>query len=143
MRFARRQPLKKTKIEIIPMIDTMFFLLVFFILASLSIIDLRGLNLELPPAGPAQKTAPAKDVQLVVRIDAAGSMSVNNGQTLPQGKGVGGAMLAEAKKLQKRETPDFGKVTLVLAPEGEARQEYLIKCIDEARTISIEKIAIQ
>jgi biopolymer transport protein ExbD len=143
VRFSRRQSLKKTKIEIIPMIDTMFFLLVFFILASLSIIDLRGLNLELPPAGPAQKTAPAKDIQLVVRIDAAGSMSVNNGPTLPLGKEIGAAMLAEAKKLQKRDTPDFAKVTLVLAPEGEARQEYLIKCIDEARTISIEKIAIQ
>ena len=72
MRFSTRRELKRTKIEIIPMIDTMFFLLVFFILASLSIIDLRGLNLELPPAGPAAPTVPVKDVQLVVRIDAQG-----------------------------------------------------------------------
>ena len=50
MRFTERRELKKTKIEIIPMIDTMFFLLVFFILASLEIIDLRGLNLNLPSA---------------------------------------------------------------------------------------------
>jgi biopolymer transport protein ExbD len=142
MRFSRRRELKQTKIEIIPMIDTMFFLLVFFILASLSIIDLRGLNLELPPAGPAQPQTPAKDVQLVVRIDATGSMSVNNGPTLPQGDGVGKAMMAEVGKLQQGNV-DFSKVTLVLAPEGEAQQQYLIKCIDEARTISIEKIAIQ
>ena len=143
MRFSRRRELKKTKIEIIPMIDTMFFLLVFFILASLNIIDLRGLNLELPPAGPAQPQNPAKDVQLVVRIDATGSMSVNNGPTLAQGTGIGQAMQDEVKKLQKLDTPDYSKVTLVLAPEGLAQQQYLIKCIDEARTISIEKIAIQ
>jgi biopolymer transport protein ExbD len=142
VKFSRRRELKKTKIEIIPMIDTMFFLLVFFILASLNIIDLRGLNLELPPAGPAQKVAPAKDVQLIVRIDATGSMSVNDGPTLPQGNGIGAAMEAEVKKLQKGNV-DFAKVTLVLAPEGEAQQQHLIKCIDEARTISIEKIALQ
>ncbi len=142
MRFSRRREMKKTKIEIIPMIDTMFFLLVFFILASLSIIDLRGLNMELPPAGPATQQNQAKDVQLVVRIDATGSMSVNNGPILAQGQGVGKAMQDEVNKLQKGNV-DYSKVTLVLAPEGLAQQQYLIKCIDEARTISIEKIAIQ
>ena len=55
MRFSTRRAMKHTKIEIIPMIDTMFFLLVFFILASLNIIDLRGLNLELPPAAPRRR----------------------------------------------------------------------------------------
>ncbi|MGC4046600.1 MAG: biopolymer transporter ExbD [Armatimonas sp.] len=142
MRFSRRREMKKTKIEIIPMIDTMFFLLVFFILASLSIIDLRGLNMELPPAGPATQQNQVKDVQLVVRIDAAGSMSVNNGPTLAQGDGIGKAMQDEVNKLQKGNV-DYSKVTLVLAPEGNAQQQYLIKCIDEARTITIEKIAIQ
>ena len=32
MKFTQRRYLKRTKIEIIPMIDTMFFLLVFFML---------------------------------------------------------------------------------------------------------------
>lgn len=142
MRFQTRRALKRTKIEIIPMIDTMFFLLVFFILASLNIIDLRGLNLELPPAGPAAAAVPAKDVQLVVRIDAQGSMAVNDGPTLAKGEGIGKAMEAEIARLQGKNI-DYGKVTLVLAPEGDAQQESMIRCIDEARTIHVEKIALR
>lgn len=39
---------KKARIEIIPMIDTMFFLLVFFMVATLSMTDQRGLAVNLP-----------------------------------------------------------------------------------------------
>lgn len=53
MRIAR-QPLKKARIEIIPMIDTMFFLLVFFMLASLSMIQQHGLPVNLPHAASSQ-----------------------------------------------------------------------------------------
>jgi biopolymer transport protein ExbD len=47
MRLARA-PRKKARIEIIPMIDTMFFLLVFFMVATLSMTDQRGLAVNLP-----------------------------------------------------------------------------------------------
>lgn len=49
-----RQPMKKARIEIIPMIDTMFFLLVFFMLASLSMIQQHGLPVNLPHAATGQ-----------------------------------------------------------------------------------------
>ena len=48
MEFRRRRELKRTKIEIIPMIDTMFFLLVFFMLSSLALTRLNGLPVNLP-----------------------------------------------------------------------------------------------
>ena len=44
----RQREFKHTKIEIIPMIDTMFFLLVFFLLSSLNIINLESIGLNLP-----------------------------------------------------------------------------------------------
>lgn len=53
MRISRR-PLKKARIEIIPMIDTMFFLLVFFMLASLAMIQQHGLPVNLPHAATGQ-----------------------------------------------------------------------------------------
>ncbi len=49
-RFAR----KKARIEIIPMIDTMLFLLVFFMIASLSMTFQRGLPVNLPHAASAR-----------------------------------------------------------------------------------------
>ena len=44
---------KKARIEIIPMIDVMLFLLVFFIIITLQMIPDKGVNLQLPyPARP-------------------------------------------------------------------------------------------
>ena len=42
---------KKARIEIIPMIDTMFFLLVFFMIATLSMTIQKGMQVTLPTAG--------------------------------------------------------------------------------------------
>ncbi len=53
MRFKERRTLKKTRIEIIPMIDTMFFLLVFFMLSSLALTHMNGLPVDLPQGLPA------------------------------------------------------------------------------------------
>ncbi|MBU2842851.1 ExbD/TolR family protein, partial [Acidithiobacillus thiooxidans] len=39
---------KKGRVEIIPMIDIMLFLLVFFIMITLQMIPDKGLNLQLP-----------------------------------------------------------------------------------------------
>jgi biopolymer transport protein ExbD len=54
MKLARK-PLKKARIEIIPMIDTMFFLLVFFMLASLAMIEQHTLPVNLPHAATGQE----------------------------------------------------------------------------------------
>ncbi|CQR74815.1 Biopolymer transport protein ExbD [Sporomusa ovata DSM 2662] len=53
MKIARK-PMKKARIEIIPMIDTMFFLLVFFMLATLTMTTQSGLPVNLPQANGVQ-----------------------------------------------------------------------------------------
>ncbi len=45
---------KKARIEIIPMIDTMFFLLVFFMVATLTMTMQRGIAVNLPHAASAR-----------------------------------------------------------------------------------------
>jgi biopolymer transport protein ExbD len=45
---------RKARIEIIPMIDTMFFLLVFFMVATISMTVQRGLPVNLPHAASAR-----------------------------------------------------------------------------------------
>jgi len=49
-----RKTRKKVRIEIIPMIDTMFFLLVFFMVATLTMTMQRGLQVNLPHAATAK-----------------------------------------------------------------------------------------
>ena len=74
MQFKRRRELKRTKIEIIPMIDTMFFLLVFFMLSSLALTRLKGIPVNLPRA---VNSAKQNKLDFTVTIDKAQHVFVN------------------------------------------------------------------
>lgn len=54
MRVPRKEA-DKARIEIIPMIDVIFFLLVFFMLSTLSMTITRGLPVNLPKAASSQR----------------------------------------------------------------------------------------
>jgi biopolymer transport protein ExbD len=70
-----RPELRRARIEIIPMIDTIFFLLVFFMIASLSMIPMSAKRVSLP----ASQTASLKPVdKVVVTISSAGEYYVDN-----------------------------------------------------------------
>ena len=56
---------KKARIEIIPMIDTMFFLLVFFMIATLSMTMQHGMPVNLPEAGSTTDN-PKEHVSLTI-----------------------------------------------------------------------------
>ncbi len=70
---ARRQP-EEAEIIIIPMIDTMMFLLMFFIVASLALAVQNGLPVNLPKASTGQKHS-AQNV--TITISAAGDLHLN------------------------------------------------------------------
>jgi len=73
MRIARKAS-EKARIEIIPMIDVIFFLLVFFMISTLSMTINRGLPVNLPTAATSQKDA-RDNVSLTVMQD--GKMFLN------------------------------------------------------------------
>src|SRR5438445_4670867 len=57
---------KKARIEIIPLIDIMFFLLASFMLASLALIRLQSIKMDLPTGQPATKSNRKDIVNLTV-----------------------------------------------------------------------------
>src|SRR5437588_6948594 len=63
----------EARIEIIPLIDIMFFLLAAFMLVSLSMVDLKSLKVNLPTATAAASTSDKKGI-LDVSVDKAGSV---------------------------------------------------------------------
>ena len=71
----RKQPMKKARIEIIPMIDTIFFLLVFFMFTSLSMVKMKGMDISLPKDSSVANQKPPP--QVVITVDAAGSYFLN------------------------------------------------------------------
>jgi biopolymer transport protein ExbD len=60
MRFASPIPHKKARIEIIPLIDIMFFLLASFMMVSLSQVHMKGMKVNLP-TGVSGETQNKKD----------------------------------------------------------------------------------
>jgi biopolymer transport protein ExbD len=72
LRSSRRR--RRGRIEIIPMIDVMFFLLATFMLASLTMQNLHSLRVDLPQGKAAPLTA-AKPVTLTVT--ATGDLLLN------------------------------------------------------------------
>jgi biopolymer transport protein ExbD len=62
-----RNTQRKARIEIIPMIDTMFFLLVFFMLASLSMIQQYAVPVNLPKATGVRNRPSRVDVLTITK----------------------------------------------------------------------------
>ena len=71
--FARPARRRRARIEIVPMIDTIFFLLVFFIIFSLSLTQQAGIGVEAPEGG----TPLPESRRVVVAIPAQGTLLVD------------------------------------------------------------------
>ena len=63
-------PRKKARIEIIPMIDAIFFLLVFFMFSSLSMVKMNGLAVALPKAPPTPAANAKSPASVVPKVAA-------------------------------------------------------------------------
>jgi biopolymer transport protein ExbD len=133
MEFKRRRELKRTRIEIIPMIDTMFFLLVFFMLSSLALTRLNGLPVNLPRASTAPKQAAA---DLTLTIDKNRQVYINKEAVSLADVGT--------KLLEKAGGPDVNLETasVIINADQEVPHGLVVKCIDEARSVGISRFAI-
>lgn len=75
MKIGSPFPHKKARIEIIPLIDIMFFLLASFMLASLSMIRLQSIKMDLPTATVAKRDFKPDIVN--VGVDKAGNVFID------------------------------------------------------------------
>lgn len=100
MRLRNIRDFERPSIMIIPMIDIMFFLLVFFMMTSLSMVDLYSLGIQLPRASAAQAQPSA---QYVVTLKADGSLWLN-------GQPVGPDELLASARDQQRQDSTFSVV---------------------------------
>jgi biopolymer transport protein ExbD len=128
MRIHRRI-IKKARIEIIPMIDTIFFLLVFFMISTLSMTQFKGMPVNLPKAASGQQ-APAESA--AVTIDKDGRLFLNQ-QTIDKGA------LGEALRQQLVKNPEM--LVVINADDGVAHGQ-VVEVMDIARAVNVAKMAI-
>ncbi|PQV64671.1 outer membrane transport energization protein ExbD [Abditibacterium utsteinense] len=133
MQFKKRRELKRTRIEIIPMIDTMFFLLVFFMLSSLSLSKINGLPVNLPRAKTAPRQASAP---LTISVDKTRKIFVNKTavtfETLEQ------VLLEKAGGAKA----NLESQTVIINADASVPHGDVVRCIDQAREVGISKFAI-
>lgn len=127
MRIQRRS-MKKARIEIIPMIDVMLFLLVFFVIVTLQMIPDAGVALQLPTSSQTQDLPHPK---ITVNVLADGSIQVK-GQVLTSDQLT--AMLAADG------APD--KTELTIAADKSTAFQHFMSVIDAARKAGVTDIGI-
>jgi biopolymer transport protein ExbD len=88
MRVASPLPKKRARIEIIPLIDIMFFLLASFMMVSLSQTHMKGIKVNLPAQGAPPTNPNVKDF-VSIRVSPGNAVFfdnqfVNDDQVLPR-----------------------------------------------------------
>lgn len=73
--FSKKRAKRKPKIEIIPMVDVMFLLLVFYILSTIAMTVERGIPVSLPAASSGESTSVE---EVTITINSKGQVYLNH-----------------------------------------------------------------
>ena len=119
----------EARIEIIPLIDIMFFLLASFMLVSLSMQNSKSMKVNLPAAASATMD-PKKDF-VDISVDKAG-------QTFLDRKTIGSSDLLAALAAAAKSNPDL---RVFISGDRDTRHGDMIRVLDLIRSAGIDKVA--
>lgn len=124
------QPRRKARIEIIPMIDVMMFLLVFFVLISMNVIPATGIKTQLP--GSAQPDHLDQAYHAVITIGEHGRLQL-------EGKDYELSALQQGLENLKHAHKD---VDLVIDGDKGSELQSLVDVMDVVKTAGITAVSI-
>ena len=131
---SRKGSAKRARIEIIPLIDIIFFLLATFIMVSLSMTKNQGVQVALPTAGSAASLGDQKE------MDKAVTLSVNaKGDVFYNKDKITIAQLPLRLQTLKSTSKD---PKVIINSDAGADFKYVVAVLDEARKIGIAKVGI-
>jgi biopolymer transport protein ExbD len=119
----------KARIEIIPMIDVIFFLLVFFMISTLSMTVNRGLPVNLPTSATSQKDL-RENLNLTLTED--GGLFLNREPIT----------LQELSPRVKTALAAGPELMVIINADGEVRHNTVVNVMDELRLSGISRLAI-
>lgn len=119
---------ERPRIEVIPMIDIMMFLLVFFIIITMRMISGSGIPLDLPTS---QTTQELKPTQITIGVKKDGGMYV-------EGTQINASDLTAKLETAKKEN----KVDVVIAGDKEVSLQTLLDVMDIVRGVGISSVGI-
>jgi len=123
--------IRKARLEIIPLIDIMFFLLASFMLVSLTMINMKAIDVALPTATSAQPNT--KPDFIIVSIDALMDIYFEK-EKVPREE-----VLSKFQDL-------YGKnhdVRIYLRADKGANYDTVMFVLDSLRTAGIQKVGLE
>ena len=120
---------KKPRIEIVPMIDIMLFLLVFFIMMAMNMIPSSGLIGHLPASSTSQALPPTK---VMIEIHEDGSLVVDRV----------GISLEELRAKLRDLAAGPAKTVVTIAGSATASLQQLTRVMDACRESGISQIGL-
>jgi biopolymer transport protein ExbD len=121
----------EARIEIIPLIDIMFFLLAAFMLVSLSMVNMKSVKVNLPTATAA--TADTRKDFVNISVDQRGGVFLDQ---KPVGHHELVALLSAAQKTN-------AALRVFISGDKDARHGEVIRVLDLVRSTGIEKVAFE
>jgi biopolymer transport protein ExbD len=131
MRQLQQTQRTKARIEIIPMIDVMMFLLVFFVLISVNVIPALGIKTQQPNSSQAQQLK-TKDVQVVVTLGKENIIQVD-------GKDV---ELNNLTAAIRKKAGDADQIAVIVNSDKGAEVQTLIDVMDEIKKSGLGKVSL-
>ena len=122
---------KKARIEIVPLIDVVFFLLATFVMVSLSMTKNQGVQVQLPAASTAEKIDD-RDKAVSLTVKQNGEIFFNKDKV---------AMAQVPFKLQTYKAASKDP-RVVVSGEANADFRYVVAVLDEVRKAGIVKVAL-
>ena len=121
----------EARIEIVPLIDIMFFLLAAFMLVSLSMVNMKSMHVNLPTAVTAGSDI-KKDI-VDISVDKTGLVFLDK---KPMGNNELARSLAEALKANPN-------LRVFISGDRDARHGDVIHALDAVRAAGIDKVAFE
>lgn len=119
----------KPHIELVPMIDVMMFLLVFFVLISLNVIPSQGLKTQLPSATTSQELKPQTKAIVTLMAD---QIQLDGQETT----------LDQLTQTLKSKQQDGKPISVIINSDKAVAVEQLVQVMDRLRTDGFTSVSL-
>ncbi|ACL69930.1 ExbD/TolR family protein [Halothermothrix orenii] len=120
---------KKPSINIIPMIDVIFFLLVFFMLFTTFRTTPYGIDLQLPKA---VTVTGQQENNMIVNINEKGELYYRGDKVT----------MSRLKNIAKKRTNQTDNLVVIINADKDTKYRYIVQVMDNLRQVGIYKLAL-
>ena len=129
MRLRDRRAFGKPEVVITPMIDIMFFLLVFFIMSTLYMVNVKTVDVNLPKAQSAQTQL---NVTYLVTVRKDGSLWLED-------QPIDADTLVQQARMESQKNPRFA---VVVRADGDMNYSGVMELLDRFRQAGITRFGL-